>query len=546
MPIPEYRIERAEDETDSSFTGSTSTPTAGRTGECDDDDDAEDEEEENGDQSDSESSSSAGTPRTHLGRAQRLPRGGPSASLGDISITVDRSRALGAGGSLRQRHPAPARPMISSQSMGQIARGRAAGASGGAAAGAAASATASPVVSPPTGTASSARVRTLPRGGTQQITDGLSKEEAMALEIESLKMMLANAQIGCGNSSGNTGMEEEDLTQRPVLNARVSMLQGLRPSTVALPESVGAVCSVQVVGSTLWVGGSAGTVLAYSLPHLQLVASARVHRSRVAAVVRVGSSRVCCSSDEGAVYVFSPRDPARARRHAVHDAAHSAVRALLYLDGARPRLWSCAPARGSTQIAVMNRRCEVRFKLTVMQSLAAAAVSPTLETCWLGCAAGSVLVCDAAHGDLRREVLLPSTSSSFTTKQQPPSVRALLSVGDLVWCAAGPCIHVHDPFSFACEKTLTLSPPADIESLALFESVVLAGTAAGTVECFDSISMAHILSLPLAGPSSPGPVSALAAVPGSLLTGRTGVPALFAAPASSSTLHLWSTPSVPM
>lgn len=482
-------------------------------------------------------------------------RAGAGANpLADISITVDRSMALraGSGGSLRQKHAAPARPMLTSQSMTQIAPAPSALAASAASPPAGTSASAAPS---PRG-AASARFRTLPKGGAQQLADGMSKEEAMELEIESLKLMLARTQLAAGSSTGgstggDTGGDSISINSSssvpvaPVLSARVSMLEALVPRTVALPATVGAVCSVQVVGTTLWVGGTAGAVLAYSLPHLQLVASAQVHRSRVAAIVRVGATRMFCSSDEGAVYVFPPRDPARAKHHAVHDAEHSAIRTLLYLEGDRPRVWSCAPARASTQITVMNKRCDIKYKLTIMQSLATATISPTMETCWLGCANGTVLVCDAVHGDLRREVSLPPSSTK--QQQQQPSVRAMLSVGDLVWCAAGPSIYVHDPFTFACEKTLTLSPPADIESLALFESVVLAGTAAGTVECFDSISMAHIMSLPLAPPQSPAaPVPALAAVPGSLLTGRTGVPALFAAPASSSTLHLWSTPSVPM
>lgn len=517
LPIPEYRIERADDETDSSLTNSSTAagaaPAAGAAGDDDN-------------QSDSESSSTSSTSvsRPRLSVSQRFSRSSASAAnaLADISITVDRNMALRAsgGGSLRQKHAGPARPMITSQSMTQIAGAPSALTASAASPPPSTGASAAPS---PRGTAST-RFRTLPKGGAQQLADGMSKEEAMALEIESLKLMLANTQIA-GDSAAAVAAtvagDDDDAHARaqPVLSTRVSMLRALVPSTVALPATVGAVCSVQVVGSTLWVGGTAGAVLAYSLPHMQLVASAQVHRSRVAAIVRVGSTRMFCSSDEGAVYVFPPKDPARAKHHVVHDAEHSAIRCLLYLEGDRPRVWSCAPARTNTQITVMNKRCEVKYKLTIMQSLCTATISPTMETCWFGCANSTVLVCDAVHGDLRREVSLPHpSSSSSSSKTKQPSVRAMLSVGDLVWCAAGPAIYVHDPFNFSCEKTLTVSPPADIESLALFENVVLAGTAAGTVECFDSISMAHIMSLPLARPHSAAPSrpSLLSRAPSSL------------------------------
>jgi len=239
------------------------------------------------------------------------------------------------------------------------------------------------------------------------------------------------------------------------------------------------------------------------------------------------------------VYVFPPKDPARAKHHTAHDLEHSAIKALLYLDGDRPRVWSCAVSRTNTQITVMNKRCEIKYKLTLMANLCCATISPTRETCWFGCSNSTILVCDAVHGDLRREIVIPDENS------RKVSVRAMLSVGDLVWCASGNKIYVYDPFGFTVEKTLSASASANIESLALFESVVIAGTSTGTVECFDSISMDHIMTLPLisSGPaSSSSPVAALAAVPGSLLTGRTGVPALFAVPTSSSTLTQWCTP----
>jgi len=380
----------------------------------------------------------------------------------------------------------------------------------------------------------SARFKTMPKDGVE----GLSKEEAMELEIESLKMMLMK-QANSGDEEEEGSYSNSGNENGPVLSTRVSMLQELEPSTSPLPTQIDSVASMQIFNNTLWIGGMTGTVVAYSLPRFQLLVTAKLHKTRISSIIRVGSTRVFCSSEEGEVYVFSPKDPSKAKHHNVHDIEHTAIKALLFLDGERARVWSCAPSRTNSQIVVMNKRCEIKYKLTLMASLCCASISPTMETCWFGCTNSTILVCDAVHGDLRREIVLP-----VEDERSKSSVRAMLSVGDLVWCASGRFIYVYDPFSFTCEKTLTVSATSTVESLALFESVVIAGTSAGTVECFDSISMAKILtlSIPRSGSSSTS-VSALSAIPGSLLTGRTGVPALFAVQSSSNTLNMWSTPS---
>jgi len=374
----------------------------------------------------------------------------------------------------------------------------------------------------------SARFKTLPKDGV----DGLSKEEAMELEIESLKMLLMKNQSNSGDEE-ESSLSGENGT---VLSTRVSMLQELVTGDSSLP--IESVASMQIINDTLWIGGMNGSVVSYSLPRFQLLVNVKLHKTKISSIIRVGSTRVFCSSEEGVVYVFPPKDPSRAKHHAVHDIEHPSIRSLLYLDGERPRVWSCAPARTNSQIVVMNKRCEIKYKLTLMASLCCATISPTMETCWFGCSNSTVLVCDAIHGDLRREIVIP-----VENERQKTSVRALLSVGDLIWCASGQKIYVYDPFTFTCEKIITISPQANIESLALFESVVIAGTSIGTVECFDSISMDHIMTLKPSHSSSSSSITSLAAVPGSLLTGRTGVPALFAIPTSCSVLSMWSTPA---
>jgi len=349
------------------------------------------------------------------------------------------------------------------------------------------------------------------------------------------KLMLLKNKASSGEEDDNSCSGSAD--NGTVLSTRVSMLQELVSSDYSLPEKIDSVASMQIINDTLWIGGMTGTVLAYSLPRFQLLVQAKLHKTKINSIIRVGSTRVFCSSEEGEVYVFPPKDPSRAKHHTAHDFEHNAIRCLLYLDGERPRVWSCAPARTNSQITVMNKRCEIKYKLTLMASLCCSTISPTMETCWFGCSNSTVLVCDAVHGDLRREIVLPEEAT-----RSKASVQALLSVGDLVWCAAGTNIYVYDPFNFSCEKTISVAPPATVQSLALFESVVLAGTSAGTVECFDSISMAKIMTLSVSRAGSSTSVSSLAAVPGSLLTGRTGVPALFAVPASCSILNMWSTP----
>jgi len=381
----------------------------------------------------------------------------------------------------------------------------------------------------------SARFKTLPKGGLQE----LAKDEAMQLEIESLKQRLMKAQGEEKDSEDGSLEASTEIDGGRVLSTRASMLEELIPSNSPLPPQIESVCSMYIINDILWIGGMTGTIAAYSLPKFQLLSCTSLHKTRIYSIIRVGSTRIFASSEDGGVYVFPPKDPSRAKHHRVHDVEHPSIKCLLFLDGERPRVWSCAPCRTNTQIKVMNKKCEIKYKLEIKASLCCATISPTMESCWFGCSNSSIIVCDIVDGEFRRDFQVPCKDPSRTT------VRAMLSVGDLVWCAAGSNIYIYDPFNFTVEKTLSISSSTGIESLALFESAVLVGTSSGTVECFDSISMAHLMTLPLSGitPStSSAPVSALAAVPGSLLTGRTGVPALFAIPSSSNALSLWSTP----
>ena len=299
-------------------------------------------------------------------------------------------------------------------------------------------------------------------------------------------------------------------------------------------------CSLAIIGSVLWVGSTTGQVATYQLPRLELLRASQLHHTRVGAIVAVGASRVWCASDEGALYLVARGDPAHARPCAVHDAEHRAVRALAYVPGDRPRVWSCAASRRDSQIVVLNKRAQTKYRLTIQESVSAIALAPAGDAVWLGCRA-SVIVCDAQSGDLVREIRLPAAPAPLAAAP----VAQLLPVGDAVWCAAGARILVYSAAGTAA-PTHTIALDAPVARMAIFESAVLAGTADAQVAGFDAVSAApmHTLRSLLSDPAGTAvPVAALVAVQGSLLAGRTGVPAIFAASPLASQLCVWKTPS---
>ena len=121
-------------------------------------------------------------------------------------------------------------------------------------------------------------------------------------------------------------------------------------------------------------------------------------------------------------------------------------------------------------------------------------------------------------------------------------VRCMLVVGDLIWCAVGHTIYIYEPFNFTCQESVTTTTGADVESMARFETVVLVGTTDGTVECFSSVGLQHIVTFSL--PGARASVATLAAVSGNLLSGNRVVPVFFAASATTAnSITMWSTPN---
>ena len=540
LPIPEYQIERPGD--DAARSGSS--PGTPRDADGDD-------------ASDSESSQSHGSGSGSGFVLQRKSldlrgrgTGAPGASpLAEISITLDASamesaRLLSASGRGPARSPALSpSPLLRS---GTGATGTTAGNTGR---------TTETTTTGASGAAGVPRFRTLPRGLGASARERLSRDEEAALEVEALKQqLLALEKSGCNISA---------VTERvtgSVRSTKAELLQQLTPtlfdagkaaSRTATGTSAGAermhVSALAIVGSVLWVGSTTGEVATYQLPRLELVRACQLHRTRVGAIVAVGASRVWCSSEEGALYVAPRSDPAHAKAHAVHDAEHRAVRALAFVPGDKPRVWSCAAARRDSQIVVLNKRCQTKYRLTIQESVSAVALAPAGDTVWLGCRA-SIIACDAQSGDLIREIRLPSTTAPAPAPSPSSSpvgpVTQLLPVGDHVWCAAQDRILVYSPATFAPVRTVALDAP--VSAMAIFESAVLAGTADANVAGFDAVSALpmHTLRSLLSDPAGTAvPVAALVAVQGSLLAGRTGVPALFAASPLASQLCVWKTPA---
>jgi len=364
----------------------------------------------------------------------------------------------------------------------------------------------------------------------------LTHEEETALEVEALtQQLMALEKNGCNIS------EETKLVTGSVRSTKAEFLQQLTPS---LHDGGGSsVCCMTVINNVLWIGSTTGTVSTFQLPRFEPLKSARIHKTRVSSIIAVGSSRVWCSSEDGAIYVISHHDPSRVKSYPVHDAEHKTVRCLAYVPGDRSRVWSCAVSRKSSQIVVLSKHCQVKYKLApIEQIIHSLTLGPSLDTTWMGMR-GTVIICDALHGDLKREIKLRDVKDATEPLNTVP-VSQILPVGDLIWCAVGKHIIVIDPAKYNIERTLVLE--SEVTCLAIFESAVLAGTVDSKIECFDSISMGHMRTLPTLLSDKSGhaaSVSALATIPGSLLAGRTGVPALFAGATNSGTLCLWTTPA---
>ena len=364
----------------------------------------------------------------------------------------------------------------------------------------------------------------------------LTHEEETALEVEALKMQLmALEKNGCKIS------EETKLVTGSVRSTKAEFLQQLTPALhSAGGYAMNSICCMKIINNVLWVGSATGSVATFQLPHFEPLKVGKLHKGRVSSIIAVGSSRVWCSSEDGDIYVISHHDPTKSKRVSVHDAEHKAIRCMAFVPGDRARVWSCAVSRKGTQIVVLNKHCEIKFKLAPMeQQVFSLSLGPAQSTVWIGMR-GTMIACDAFRGDQKRDVKLREVNDSFDSL----TVTQTLSVGDLLWCAIGKCIVVYDPFKYTVERTLTLD--SEVTCLTVFESAVLAGTADSKVECFDSITMDHMHTLPTLLSDTSGratPISSLEAIPGSLLAGRKGIAALFAGSTGSGKLCLWNTPA---
>jgi len=367
----------------------------------------------------------------------------------------------------------------------------------------------------------------------------LTHEEETALEVEALTQQLMALEKG-----GLKISEETKLVTGSVRSTKAEFLQQLTPSLHECGgASVTGVSCMTVINNVLWVGTATGTIVTFQLPRFELLKASRIHKSRISSIIAVGSSRVWCSSEDGEIHVISHHDPSRAKSNPIHDSEHKTVRCMTYVPGDRARVWSCGVSRKSSQIIVLTKHCQVKYKLSRLeQPVHTLTLGPSQDTVWMGLR-GTIIVCDALHGDQIREIKLVDVKDATEPLNTTP-VTEILPVGDLVWCAVGKHIIVIDPAKYEIERTLVLE--SEVTCLTIFESAVLAGTVDSKIECFDSISMAHMRSLPTLLSDKSGRVtaiSALATIPGSLLAGRTGVPALFAGSLSSNKLCVWTTPA---
>jgi len=510
VPIPEYVPPESTTSTSTSLR-LTSTSGGGSV------DDGEDDDDDDG-SSDSEAS-------TSLSHGVKFPDSKPrngsisvsqsGSLLSDISIRVDRNalanklRASQQGGGV----------VVSSPSK-QVARDDSYFKS-----------------LPPGGlsVAASDRIASSTRGVKPQLTH----EEETELEVEALKqqLMALEKNAGCKIS------EETKLVTGSVRSTKAEFLQRLTPSLYDTgTPSMASVCCMTIINNVLWVGSASGSIATFQLPRFEPLKVSRVHKTRISCIIAVGSSRVWCSSEDGGIYVISHHDPSKSKHNAVHDIEHKIVRSLVYVPSDHGRVWSCAVSRKSSQIVVLNKHCEIKFKLSPMEQIVSCmSLSPSMNSVWIG-TRGSIIVCDS-HGDQDRALKLSDVKDAAESLSTM-SVTQVLPVGDFAWCAVGKYIIVYDPSKYTVERVLTLD--SEVTCLSIFESAVLAGTADSKIECFDSISMDHMRSLPtLLSDSSgrSGRISALESIPGSLLAGRTGVPALFAGTTSSNKLCLWKTPA---
>jgi len=481
----------------------------------------DDDDEEEEDSSDSETSRSHGTGSEFVLQRKQDPKMRSSATmqnlnpLSDISITVDRTalaNKLGTSGGMKGRTPTASTRQIPANDPR--------------------------FKSMPPGFTGSASERVTSSGPSKK-GERLTHEEETALEVEALTQQLMALE-----KNGFKISEETKLVTGSVRSTKAEFLQQLTPSLHdAGGSAVTSVCCMTVINNVLWIGSATGSVATFQLPRFEPLKVARIHKTRVSCIIAVGSSRVWCSSEDGEIYVISHHDPSRFKSYPVHDAEHKVVRCLAYVPGDRARVWSCAISRKSSQIVVLTKHCQVKYKLApIEQQIQCLTLGPSQVTVWIGMR-GTMIVCDALHGDQKHEKRLRDVKGA-TEALHTQHVTQILPVGDLIWCAVGKHIIVIDPTKYEIERTLVLE--SEVTCLAIFESAVLAGTADSKIECFDSISMARMRTLPTLLSDASGrvtSVSSLATIPGSLLAGRTGVAALFAGSLSSGKICVWTTPT---
>lgn len=377
------------------------------------------------------------------------------------------------------------------------------------------------------------------------------REREMEREIKSLKKKIrdmdsaSNCAASEASSAAYSSTEEgpamggsaiKGNVPMTVISLKAKFIEELAPVALELDDSAFSVTCVAAIEGRLWLGSADGQVAAYKLPKFRFQGARKLHSSAVRSIVPVGASHVWVSSEDGAVFSVSQDNVGRNRKFAVcppdapGDAkAYEAVRSMLFVENVSSRVWVCAPGAQASRIVVFTKRGRPKLEITVRRNVRCMGLTHSKSEVWLG-VRGAVVVCHAVRGGLKREIALPEQDAAA-------EITSILSIGDMMWCAAGKAVYVFDSYSHRVEKTLALQ--GQVDRLVRCESIILA--AMGTkVACIDPISMTVTRTLEVPREAlSPQDIVSFDATDSSPIWGRNSYPKIFAASEDSGKLCMW-------
>eukprot|EP01105_Mastigella_eilhardi_P020827 TRINITY_DN49_c0_g1_i6.p1 TRINITY_DN49_c0_g1~~TRINITY_DN49_c0_g1_i6.p1 ORF type:complete len:581 (-),score=120.08 TRINITY_DN49_c0_g1_i6:50-1792(-) len=272
-------------------------------------------------------------------------------------------------------------------------------------------------------------------------------------------------------------------TEFETKSLKVNFVRSLLPRVL---EHTTHVCSLLVVGRSVWVGGEYGTVAVWRADSLAPVSTLGLHATCVRCLLLV-EDRVVASSEEGTIHIIDTKT-LRSRKVRAHDETHKMVKCLAMheMDGVAPLVWSCAPNSSSSNLAVISKRGSAKASATIPEYRIT--VLAQHGACMWACSGSVVLVLDHAL-QLLRELDLGAT------------VADMLPVGDEMWVAGSRQVVV---FSKDDQELARLDHPADVMKLCLFQNLVLTADVAGAVLVWDPFGAPRCVhSLQFPGPASP-------------------------------------------